>query len=35
MDLSGLGTAALRRIRVNARHQIDVAALQVAIHRGP
>ncbi|HLZ28954.1 MAG TPA: pyridoxal-dependent decarboxylase, partial [Chloroflexota bacterium] len=31
MDLSGLGTAALRRIRVNAHHQIDVAALQAAI----
>ena len=28
MDLSGLGTAALRRIGVDARHQIDVDALQ-------
>jgi aromatic-L-amino-acid decarboxylase len=31
MDLSGLGSAALRRIGVNARHQIDVAALQTQI----
>jgi aromatic-L-amino-acid decarboxylase len=31
MDLSGLGTAALRRIRVNAGHQIDLAALDMAI----
>lgn len=33
MDLSGLGTAALRRIAVNARQQIDVAALSKAIAR--
>ncbi len=31
MDLSGLGTSALRRIPVNARHQIDIEALQAAI----
>ncbi|MBC7574711.1 MAG: aminotransferase class V-fold PLP-dependent enzyme [Herminiimonas sp.] len=31
MDLSGLGTAALRHIPVNARHQIDLGALQAAI----
>jgi len=31
MDLSGLGTAALRRIPVNAAHQIDIAALAAAI----
>ena len=31
MDLSGIGGAALRRIAVNERHQIDVAALAAAI----
>lgn len=31
MDLSGLGTAALRRIRVDADHRIDIGALQAAI----
>jgi len=31
MDLSGLGSAALRRIAVNARQQIDVGALEQAI----
>jgi aromatic-L-amino-acid decarboxylase len=31
MDLSGLGSAALRRIGVDARHQIDVGALQTQI----
>ena len=31
MDLSGLGTAALRRIPTNARHQIDIEALELAI----
>ena len=31
MDLSGLGTAALRRVAVNGRQQIDVAALAHAI----
>lgn len=31
MDLSGLGTAALRRIAVNASQQIDVAALAQSI----
>jgi len=33
MDLSGLGTAALHVIPVNERHQIDLAALEVAIAR--
>ena len=33
MDLSGLGTAALRRIAVNERQQIDVAALAQTIER--
>ncbi len=33
MDLSGLGSAALRRIGVNAAHQIDLAALETAIAR--
>ncbi|MCU6433594.1 pyridoxal-dependent decarboxylase [Undibacterium sp. Jales W-56] len=31
MDLSGLGTAALRRIPVNQQHQINIHALQLAI----
>jgi aromatic-L-amino-acid decarboxylase len=31
MDLSGMGTTALRRIPVNARHQMDIGALQHAI----
>ncbi len=31
MDLSGLGTAALRRIAVNAQQQIDLGALERAI----
>lgn len=31
MDLSGLGSAALRRIGVDARHRIDVGALQTQI----
>jgi len=31
MDLSGLGSAALRRIGVDARHRIDVGALQMQI----
>lgn len=31
MDLSGLGTAALRRIPTNTRHQIDISALEAAI----
>ena len=31
MDLSGLGTRALRIIPINERHQIDVAALEEAI----
>jgi len=31
MDLSGLGTAALRVVPVNERHQIDLAALEAAI----
>jgi glutamate/tyrosine decarboxylase-like PLP-dependent enzyme len=31
MDISGLGTDALRLIPMNARHQIDLAALQQAI----
>jgi glutamate/tyrosine decarboxylase-like PLP-dependent enzyme len=31
MDLSGLGSAALRRIGVDARHRIDVSALQMQI----
>jgi aromatic-L-amino-acid decarboxylase len=31
MDLSGLGTNALRRIACNVSHQIDIAALELAI----
>ena len=31
MDLSGLGTAALRHIPVNAQHQIEIGALEAAI----
>lgn len=31
VDLSGLGTAALRRIPVNAQHQMDIVALEQAI----
>jgi aromatic-L-amino-acid decarboxylase len=31
MDMSGLGSAALRRIPVNDRHQIDLAALEQSI----
>lgn len=31
MDMAGLGTAALRRIPVNARYQIDIEALRAAI----
>ena len=31
MDMSGLGTAALRRIPVNSRHQMDLGALERAI----
>ena len=31
MDLSGLGTLALRRIGVDARHRIDIGALALAI----
>ncbi|MDB5933227.1 MAG: cytochrome ubiquinol oxidase subunit [Massilia sp.] len=31
MDMSGLGTAALRQVPVNQRHQIDLAALERSI----